>query len=157
MADMLHAAEIVAASVASSGDKKKIAGVTDTILFSYDVATRDVRAYSYVAEPPLGPRTISADLPTGDEGEGTLGSDLPGAPADPSERAGRGELAGALARAMDALGAEHREVFVLAQVEGLKYEEIAELLRIPVGTVKSRMHVAVRLLRESLGREGIEP
>ncbi len=57
--------EIVAASVASSADMRKIAGVTDTILFSYDVATRDVRSYSYVAEPPLGPRTISVSR-TGD-------------------------------------------------------------------------------------------
>ena len=57
--------EIVAASVAASGDKGTIAGVTDTILFSYDVTTREVKSYSYVAEPPLGPRTISVSK-TGD-------------------------------------------------------------------------------------------
>ncbi len=60
-----YPAKIVAASVAASGDKKRIAGVSDTILFSYDVATREVKSYSYVAEPPLGPRTISVSK-TGD-------------------------------------------------------------------------------------------
>jgi RNA polymerase sigma-70 factor (ECF subfamily) len=104
-----------------------------------------------------GPQTISSDLPTGGEDEGTLGSDLPGAPADPSEGASRSELAKAIHRALEALGTEHREVFVLAQVEGLKYEEIADLVGIPIGTVKSRMHAAVRLVREALRREGIEP
>ena len=49
---------------------------------------------------------------------------------------------------------EHREVCVLAQVDALRYAEIAEILGIPVGTVKSRMHGAVREVREALRREG---
>ena len=57
--------EIVAASVAASGDKLKIAGVTDSILFQYDVVRREVKSYGYVSEPKLGPRTISVSQ-TGD-------------------------------------------------------------------------------------------
>ncbi|MBI5085747.1 MAG: hypothetical protein HZB13_14250 [Acidobacteria bacterium] len=51
--------EIVGASVQASGDGMKIFGVTDSILFSYDVSTRVVNSGGYVAEPPLGPRAIS--------------------------------------------------------------------------------------------------
>ena len=78
-------------------------------------------------------------------------------------RAGRLDSANAayvlesLDRAIQALGPEHREVFVLAQVESLKYQQISTILKIPVGTVKSRMHAAVRQIREALSREGIEP
>ena len=41
-----------------------------------------------------------------------------------------------------------REVYILAEIQELPYAEVAELLRIPVGTVKSRMFNAVRKLRE---------
>ena len=43
-----------------------------------------------------------------------------------------------------------REVFVLANNHGMKYQEIAAVLHIPEGTVKSRMHNAVRALRHEL-------
>ena len=43
-----------------------------------------------------------------------------------------------------------REVFVLANNHGMKYHDIASVLGIPEGTVKSRMHHAVRLLRDEL-------
>lgn len=49
-----------------------------------------------------------------------------------------------------------REVFVLANSHEMKYQEIAAVLNIPEGTVKSRMHNAVRALREQLG-DLIEP
>ena len=43
-----------------------------------------------------------------------------------------------------------RSVFVLANNQGMKYQEISEVLDIPEGTVKSRMHAAVRNLRKKL-------
>lgn len=46
-----------------------------------------------------------------------------------------------------------RTVFVLARVEGLEYQEISEILSIPVGTVKSRMWQAVRTLLVSSPQE----
>lgn len=48
------------------------------------------------------------------------------------------------------LSAGHREVFELAVVQERPYPEISELLGIPVGTVKSRMHVAAKRLRAFL-------
>jgi RNA polymerase sigma-70 factor (ECF subfamily) len=56
-------------------------------------------------------------------------------------------------RAVASLPAHHRLVFTLAHYEGLSYGEIAAVLEIPVGTVKSRMAATVRLLRERLPRE----
>lgn len=56
-------------------------------------------------------------------------------------------------RAVAALPPHYREVFVLAQFEELSYPEVAVILEIPVGTVKSRMHAAYRLLRERLPAE----
>src|SRR5271154_3734565 len=49
-----------------------------------------------------------------------------------------------------------REVFVLANNHGMKYQEISEVLGIPEGTVKSRMHNAVRTLRDDL-QDLVEP
>jgi RNA polymerase sigma-70 factor (ECF subfamily) len=42
-----------------------------------------------------------------------------------------------------------REVVILAYYQGLKYREIAEILNIPVGTVKSRLHAALNKLQEA--------
>ncbi len=49
--------------------------------------------------------------------------------------------------AVDTLPEGQREVFMLANNHDLKYQDISEVLDIPVGTVKSRMHAAVRTLR----------
>ena len=49
------------------------------------------------------------------------------------------------------LSPKHREVVVLCHYQGLKYEEIARVLRIPVGTVRSRLHYALDELRAALG------
>lgn len=55
--------------------------------------------------------------------------------------------------AVAALPENHRLVFVLSHFQGLKYWEIAEILEIPIGTVKSRMSNAVNNLRQRLAEE----
>ncbi|MDO9693149.1 MAG: RNA polymerase sigma factor [Candidatus Latescibacteria bacterium] len=64
------------------------------------------------------------------------------------------ELREALDRALGLLDEEHRAVFLLSEVEGLRYAEIAEALGIPPGTVASRKHHAVQDLRRELERMG---
>jgi len=54
----------------------------------------------------------------------------------------KGERRRLVADAILALVPDFREIIVLRDVEGLSYEEIAELLEIPVGTVRSRLHRA---------------
>jgi RNA polymerase sigma-70 factor (ECF subfamily) len=56
----------------------------------------------------------------------------------------------ALSEAMKKLSDEHREVVVLHELDGLTYEEAAEILGVPVGTVKSRLHHAFQHLRRLL-------
>jgi len=71
---------------------------------------------------------------------------------DPGAGLDRAELRDALKEAMLALNDDQSAVFVLHRIEGLRYEEVADQLGIPVGTVKSRMNAAYARLREVLGR-----
>ena len=70
------------------------------------------------------------------------------APAAPSAGV-EGDLD--LARALAALSEGLRQVIELAVYQDLPYAEVAEILKIPVGTVKSRMFNALAKLREMLG------
>jgi RNA polymerase sigma-70 factor (ECF subfamily) len=53
-----------------------------------------------------------------------------------------------LAAVMAALAATHREVVLMRFVDGMSLEEIGQTLAIPLGTVKSRLHHALAVLRE---------
>ncbi|MFM8275111.1 MAG: sigma-70 family RNA polymerase sigma factor [Gemmata sp.] len=55
-----------------------------------------------------------------------------------------------LHEAIAKLSAEHRDVLVLKDLEGMKYEQIAEILGVPIGTVRSRLHRARLDLRDLL-------
>ncbi len=52
--------------------------------------------------------------------------------------------------ALGRLSADHRAVLILKDMEGLRYEEMAEALQVPVGTIRSRLHRARMELREVL-------
>ena len=67
----------------------------------------------------------------------------------PAELAEREAL---IQAALDALAPDHRAVVVLKEFDGLRYEEIAATLGVPVGTVRSRLHRARRELRDRLGQ-----
>ena len=76
-----------------------------------------------------------------------------GAPADESEAAvARAEATAAVARALVELSPRLRVVFVLVRLEGVGYAETAEIVGIPVGTVKSRAAAAEAFLRKRLRR-----
>jgi RNA polymerase sigma-70 factor (ECF subfamily) len=60
-----------------------------------------------------------------------------------------------LNQAVEALPVEFREVFVLREMEGLSYKQIAGVACIPMGTVMSRLSRARRQLQAALGR--LEP
>ena len=59
--------------------------------------------------------------------------------------------------ALGRLPLNQREVFVLAEFQGMRYQEIGDVLEVPVGTVKSRMFNAMRKLRDLLNREMDQP
>ena len=59
-------------------------------------------------------------------------------------------------RAIDELPAEYRMAVVLSDLEDLSYNEIAEVLGVPVGTVKSRLFRGRRQLQARLCRYAVE-
>jgi RNA polymerase sigma-70 factor (ECF subfamily) len=77
---------------------------------------------------------------------------LPDATPRPDQALERGELEEALHRAIAELPDERRIVVVLRDVEGLAYEEIADVLDLPIGTVRSRLHRARLDLKGKLER-----
>ncbi len=52
--------------------------------------------------------------------------------------------------ALESLPEEYRTVLILKEMESFKYEQIAEIVNVPLGTVRSRIHRARSLLRENL-------
>lgn len=64
------------------------------------------------------------------------------ATADLDALLARREVQAQVRSAINRLGPEHREVVLLREIEGLSYGEIAGVLQIPVGTVRSRLHNA---------------
>jgi RNA polymerase sigma-70 factor (ECF subfamily) len=93
-------------------------------------------------------------------------TDLEGAPAellpvrgatDPLETLQRQRLVGAMQAALDQLPPYHRAVILLRELEGMSYEEMAQMLEVSKGTIMSRLFHArkkmQRMLRESLGDE----
>ena len=68
----------------------------------------------------------------------------------PSIPASDSTFAGDLAKAMNQLTPEHREILLLVSVEELNYREISDELRIPLGTVMSRLARARDNLRAIL-------
>ncbi len=80
-----------------------------------------------------------------DEVAGTAATDQP----DPGEIAA-GALDGPVLRALLALPPDARAVVALVDLQGMPYEDAAEILRCPVGTIRSRLHRARLALREWL-------
>ncbi len=80
-------------------------------------------------------------------GEGILSTTLGD---DPRENALRRELAGEIEKGLATLSLEHRTILVLREVEGLTYEELAERLDIPKGTVMSRLFHARKKMQAAL-------
>jgi RNA polymerase sigma-70 factor (ECF subfamily) len=70
--------------------------------------------------------------------------------ADPTYHLERAEREQIVGTALSQLGPEHRAVIVLKDFDGRRYEEIAAILNVPVGTVRSRLHRARCELRDRL-------
>ncbi|MBY0522619.1 MAG: sigma-70 family RNA polymerase sigma factor [Gemmataceae bacterium] len=55
--------------------------------------------------------------------------------------------------ALNRLSPEHRAVLILKDMEGQKYEAIADILQVPIGTIRSRLHRARMELRDVLNKK----
>jgi len=86
-------------------------------------------------------------METGTNGEQTID------PLDSSEESRPGhaleqaELGRRVHEALSRLSPEHRAVLVMKDMEGQKYETMAEILQVPIGTIRSRLHRARMELR----------
>jgi RNA polymerase sigma-70 factor (ECF subfamily) len=76
--------------------------------------------------------------------------------ADPEGRIFRHIIDDEVIAAIDELPEEFRVAIVLSDIEGLSYQEVAELMEIPVGTVKSRLFRARKRLQERLYEYAVE-
>ena len=98
-------------------------------------------------------RTVALDQAagaTGTQAEGLSRHVAKASASEPADAVGNAELQGVVAHALHALDDDQRAVVVLRDIEGLDYREIGEILAVPPGTVKSRLHRARQALREAI-------
>jgi RNA polymerase sigma-70 factor (ECF subfamily) len=98
-------------------------------------------------------RKKRATISLGGGGEGGIDPDDPSEYVRPGASLERSEEEAQLQNAMNRLSPEHHQVLILKDIEGLKYEEIAVILEVPIGTIRSRLHRARLELRELLPSE----
>lgn len=89
-----------------------------------------------------------------DESDGEYDSFIAGDDENPHVFAERAELRRAIVTAMRDLPPDQRIAFVLSDVQGMSYEEVAEVTEANLGTVKSRLSRARARLREALLAQG---
>jgi RNA polymerase sigma-70 factor (ECF subfamily) len=97
-------------------------------------------------------RTMSIDTPIDRDGLRTVVDALPSDVTGPEECAETDELRRRIIGVVDALPASQREVVLLAYFHQFPYRQIAEMLNLPLGTVKSRLHVATKAFAASWGK-----
>jgi len=96
-------------------------------------------------------RTAERSVDTFYGGDRDVALEIPDAADTPEDAATRSERSQAVRRAVARLPEHYREVLVLYDLQGVPYEEIASLLRCPLGTIKSRINRARLALLEALG------
>ena len=105
---------------------------------TYNVAIDHLRSRS---------RKEVSDLPESRQVDEALRRAGHGSNGDPDEETHRRELKAVLSKAMARLSEKHRAIIVLREIEGLSYEEMAEVLDISKGTVMSRLFHARKNLQ----------
>jgi len=92
--------------------------------------------------------TVSIDDPISEEDN--IRWQLPDSSMDPQNLYESKELQDVVQRLIASLPEKYRAVIVMRHSQGLSYEEIAEILDQPVGTVKTHLHRARKILQEKL-------
>lgn len=95
---------------------------------------------------PLGLELLTED------GEFGPVREVPDDAPDPAEQAARSERQQVVQECLQGLTDDHRAVIVLYDINGFSYEEIAEMLDLPLGTVKSRLSRARMALKQRMER-----
>lgn len=90
---------------------------------------------------------------TGPEGSSVIEPADPHEANQPGHSLEQAEEERKLHQALARLSPEHRAVLIMKDMEGQKYEDMAEILGVPIGTIRSRLHRARLELREVLLRQ----
>lgn len=98
-------------------------------------------------------KTVSFDQPVSDDNSTPLSEVFATEMATPGDITVTQELVDHIAVGMEKISSKHREILILRNVKNMAYEEIAEVLGISVGTVKSRIARARESLREVIGED----
>ena len=98
-------------------------------------------------------KVVSLEATGGPGEERTLRERVSSGGPSPVDILSRRETEESLKRSIDLLPEEQKTVLVLSEMQGLKYQDIAAILEIPIGTVKSRMHTAMEKLKEMMAGE----
>ena len=104
-------------------------------------------------------RMVSLDRAMTNDGSddaGRLADLLVGEDPDPLDSVAKLERGEWVQQALDGLSDQMKRVVVLVYYQGLKYREAAEVLSIPVGTVKSRLHAAIAKLTDNWNSTYVE-
>lgn len=83
--------------------------------------------------------------------EPTIDSDV-----DPALEIDRSRLAGLLRKALDSIPEEQSVVIIMKEYQGLKFREIAEILKVPINTVKSRMYYGLTAMGKVMSAMNID-
>jgi RNA polymerase sigma-70 factor (ECF subfamily) len=98
-------------------------------------------------------KSVSFDAPISSDNDSTIAELIPAEQETPEDATVTQEFVNRVGVCMELLNEKHREILILRNVQSLSYEEIAEILGISIGTVKSRIARARESLREKLGGE----
>jgi len=103
-------------------------------------------------------KSVSYDTPLNNgSGDENLYFEMPDESSNPEMHMLQGTFSEDLQKALNSLSPEQRLLVTLADVEGVPYKEIADMLGKPVGTIRSRLHRTHKLIRtrlEQIRREG---
>jgi RNA polymerase sigma factor (sigma-70 family) len=99
-------------------------------------------------------RTISLDQPVGGDDDDLL-IQIPAPDAGPDRQMESSEMMATLEEALGSLPEHYRVIVILRHQEQLSYEEIADTLGIPLGTVKARIHRARNIIMEFFEKRGL--
>lgn len=98
-------------------------------------------------------KTVSFDQPVSDDNSTPLSEVFSTEMDTPGDITVTQELVDHIAVGMEKISSKHREILILRNVKNMAYEEIAEVLGISVGTVKSRIARARESLRDVIGED----
>jgi len=98
-------------------------------------------------------KSVSIDAPISGDNDLTLAEVIPAEVESPDDITVTQEFVSRIGKGMEKLSAKHREILVLRNVKNFSYEEIAAVLGISIGTVKSRIARARESLRGRMGED----